>query len=217
MSALRIPASEQIELKPNPVEPERRYFKDLRVIGQIDQTYLLLDDGNGLVLVDQHAAHERVLFERFRESFAKKSLVGQPLLFPKQIRLTAAELQALDDQKEFLSTFGLDVENFGEDVAMLRAVPPQLSEYDAEAMIKEFLADAVLGKISTSLADWVDKICAQMACHGSVRAGQTLNHEQIQALLVELDDIDYSAHCPHGRPTTKVVSYNELAKWFHRL
>lgn len=207
------PKVEQIDLNP----PKRRYFNELRIIGQIDQTYLLLDDGNGLVLVDQHAAHERVLFERFRESFAKKSLIGQPLLFPKQIRLTAADVQALDDQKEFLSTFGIDVENFGEDVAILRAVPPQLSEHDAEAMIKEFLADVVLGKVSTSLADWVDKICAQMACHGSVRAGQSLNQEQIQALLCELDAIDYNAHCPHGRPTTKVVSYNELAKWFHRL
>jgi DNA mismatch repair protein MutL len=84
-------------------------------------------------------------------------------------------------------------------------------------MLRDFLSQAGRNKVSTSLSDFIDKICAQMACHGSVRAGQALSHDQIDALLKQLDEIDYHAHCPHGRPTTKVVPYTELAKWFHRM
>lgn len=212
-SAIAASHIEQIPLTPE----KKRFFHELRVLGQIDQTYLVLDDGHGLVLVDQHAAHERVFFERFREGFAKRNLQGQPLLFPKQVRLSQAEMQALIAQRDFLLGFGFDAEPFGDTVAMLRAIPPELRESEAESMLKDFLADVSQNKVSTSLADWIDKICAQMACHGSIRAGQALSLEQIDALLKQLDTIDYSAHCPHGRPTTKVVSYNELAKWFHRL
>jgi DNA mismatch repair protein MutL len=207
------PKFEQIALTPE----KKRFFHELRVLGQVDQTYLVLDDGSGLVLVDQHAAHERVFFERFRSGFAERVLKGQPLLFPKQVRLSSAEVQALAAQREFLLGFGFDVEPFGDDVAIMRAIPPELRESEAESMLKDFLADVSRNKVSTSLADWIDKICAQMACHGSIRAGQALSHDQINALLKQLDTIDYSAHCPHGRPTTKVVPYTELAKWFHRL
>lgn len=207
------PVSEQIALTPE----KKRFFHELKVLGQVDQTYLVLDDGTGLVLVDQHAAHERVYFEKFRREFSDQMLKGQPLLFPKQLRLSAAEVQALVDQQAFLSRFGFDVERFGDDVVIVRSVPPELNESDAETIIRDFASDAARNKVSTSVADWIDKICAQMACHGSVRAGQALSHSQIEALLTQLDTIDYGAHCPHGRPTTKVVSYNELAKWFHRL
>jgi DNA mismatch repair protein MutL len=207
------PRVEQIAL----TAEKKRYFHELRVLGQVDQTYLVLDDGTGLILVDQHAAHERVFFEKFRTEFAERALKGQPLLFPKQIRLSVAEVQALVEQRDFLFGFGFDVEPFGDDVLIMRAVPAELSESDAESILKDFLADASRNKVSTSVADWIDKICAQMACHGSVRAGQALSHPQIEALLTQLNTIDYGAHCPHGRPTTKVVSYTELAKWFHRL
>lgn len=195
---------------------KKRFFHELRILGQIDQTYLILDDGDGLVVIDQHAAHERVKFERLRRDLSENSISGQPLLFPKQIQMKSEEISALIHQQKFLSQFGFDVEPFGDEVAIIRAIPPSLRENEAEEMLKEFLQQASLNKISTSLSDWIDKICAQMACHGSIRAGQSLSNEQIEALLTQLDEIDYNAHCPHGRPTTRVFPYSELAKWFHR-
>ena len=212
------------QYKPQAIENQRlpmqgdkkRFFNELKVLGQIDQTYLVLDDGDNLVLVDQHAAHERVSFEKLRTQFNERGLKGQPLLFPKQLSLPEHELVALNEQQNFLVRFGFDAEQFGEDVALLRAIPSSLSESEAESIFKDFISEAANNSVATSLSDWIDKICAQIACHGSIRAGQTLGEQEINALLDQLDEIDYSAHCPHGRPTTKVVPYKEVAKWFHR-
>lgn len=200
-----------------PQLPMEQTFQKLRILGQVDATFLVLDDGEALVLLDQHAAHERVLFERLKEQVKHKTVPSQALLFPRQIALSSAEAALLSTAGSMLSDAGFQIDWFGESVALMRQIPMHLDEQAAESLLRDFLSDLDSDKTQTAFDDWIEKACAQIACHGSVRAGQVLDHAEIAALLKQLDHIDYQAHCPHGRPTARRMPYIELAKWFHRL
>ncbi len=192
-------------------------YSDLRVLGQVNSTYLVLESAGAMVVVDQHAAHERVMFEKFRNQIRSANLVGQPLLFPITINLSSDQMAALRDHKATLLRYGLEVEPFGDSVALMKAAPNELPKESLEQVLKDTLSELLISGRPDALDELTDQVCASMACHGSVRAGQRLQAAEIDALLRQLDCIDYGAHCPHGRPVVRAISFTEMAKWFSRL
>lgn len=190
-------------------------FSDLRVIGQVQTTYLLLESDDGLVVIDQHAAHERVTFERLRAQ-KNQQLASSPLLMPLTIELDFADLALALDHADDLWRLGFETEPFGDKILLLRAVPDVISKQDAVTVFKDVLSELSEHGRSASLDQIYDHVCASIACHGSIRAGQRLNKEEIDALLLELDAIDFGAHCPHGRPVVKSFAESEIKKWFDR-
>jgi DNA mismatch repair protein MutL len=193
-------------------------FSSLRVVGQVGGTYLVLEGPSGMVVIDQHAAHERVVFERLRAQRAMAEAPSQPLLLPIQLDLSATERAALDDDnaRALLSRHGLVVEPFGPHTAMVKALPPGLDARKAEQIARDALAELAREGTTGALDDRLDRVCARLACHAAVRAGDTMSHDSVRALLRDLDAIDLGAHCPHGRPVVRTLRYDEMALWFDR-
>jgi DNA mismatch repair protein MutL len=193
-------------------------FASLRVVGQVGGTYLVLEGPSGMVVIDQHAAHERVVFERLRAQRAMSEAPSQPLLLPIQLDLSATERAALDDDnaRALLSRHGLVVEPFGPHTAMVKALPPVLDAKKAEQIARDALAELAREGSAGALDDRLDRVCARLACHAAVRAGDAMSHDSVRALLRDLDAIDLGAHCPHGRPVVRTLRYDEMALWFDR-
>ncbi len=194
-------------------------FAALRVVGQVGSTYLILEGPDGMVVIDQHAAHERVVFERLRaRRHTDLSQPSQPLLLPLTIELSASERASLDDDdvRAELLRFGIDIDGFAHTTALVRALPPGLDGRKAQAIVRDVLAELHSHGTRHTLDERVDAVCARLACHAAVRAGDTLAPIQVRALLDDLDAIDLGAHCPHGRPVVRTLDYTELADWFDR-
>lgn len=187
-------------------------FSDLKAIGQLCKTYLLTEGPEGLVVVDQHAAHERIMFEKI----LKLKFEHDQLLLPVHIKLDFAQMAEFEEHSHEFLNLGLEVEKFGEDSVVVRSVPRFLASVNLESLIADLISDLSTHGRSESALKLHEHVCATMACHSSIRAGQKMNLEEIQALLIELDNIDFAAHCPHGRPLVKSFSAYELKKWFDR-
>jgi DNA mismatch repair protein MutL len=208
------------QLRSTPGRGGASSFAALRVVGQVGGTYLILEGPQGMVVIDQHAAHERVVFERLRAQRSSSSTAqpAQPLLLPITVELSALERAALDDDdiRRELSAFGIDVEGYAHTTALVRALPPGLDGRKAHSIVKDALAELGSSGTTGTLNDRTDAVCARLACHAAVRAGDVLAPAQVRALLEDLDRIDLGAHCPHGRPVVRGVDYSELAGWFDR-
>lgn len=191
-----------------------RKFSELKVIGQVNTTYLLLESDEGLVIVDQHAAHERFMFEKIRAKV--KDLKKEPMLIPLSVELDQSTMALFLDHADELYRLGIEAEAFSERHVIIRALPSFIKNEDARSLFMEVLNElSEIGR-SDSFDTIYDGVCATLACHGSIRAGQRLSHEEIKALLEDLDAIDFGAHCPHGRPVAKSFKEAEMKKWFHR-
>jgi DNA mismatch repair protein MutL len=177
----------------------------------LGETFIAVPERGGLMLIDHHAAHERVLYERFLKGLR---LDSHQLLFPRQIKLSPKEYMAVLENREMLSEFGVEVEDFGHDTVVVRSLPEALDEAD----LRGILADAAQemldgGKPGRSLRE---SVAARIACHSSVRGTKVLNREQLRALLDDLEEADDPEHCPHGRPTRIFYSMDEIKKIFKR-
>jgi DNA mismatch repair protein MutL len=177
----------------------------------LGETFIAVPERGGLMLIDHHAAHERVLYERFLKGLR---LDSHQLLFPRQIKLSPKEYMAVLENMEMLSEFGVEVEDFGHDTVVVRSLPEALDEAD----LRGILADAAQemldgGKPGRSLRE---SVAARIACHSSVRGTKVLNREQLRALLDDLNDADDPEHCPHGRPTRVFYSMDDIKKIFKR-
>lgn len=191
-------------------------YADLKIIGQADNTFLLLEGEKSMIVLDQHAAHERVVFEKVQARAKENGVSSQALLFPVSITLTPNELNTLSEKKEAFLPYGFEIEPFGDHQAIVKSAPPGLKTEFIAKIIKDTLSDLTKTDRPDSLNAFSDHICAQIACHTSVRAGQKLDHSEIRALLEQLDIIDYAAHCPHGRPVVRAIPFSEMGQWFHR-
>lgn len=209
-------------------------FGALRVVGQVGGMFLVLEAPEGMVVIDQHAAHERVVFERLRAARAAVNAPSQPMLIPLQIELSLTEMSALEDNdtRALLEKHGLAIEPFGARAALVKALPPGLDGKKAEQIARDALAELANGASvspsraggegmgdvlsSAALDDRMDRVCARLACHAAIRAGDVMHVESVRALLRELDLIDLGAHCPHGRPVVRTVTFDEMAVWFDR-
>ncbi len=198
-------------------------FGDLRVLGQLLGTYLLVEEKQGLLLVDQHAAHERVLYERLRASWLAGSVARQALLLPTTLELEAPALAALSEHAELVRALGFEVDPFGEDTLAVRAVPALLAERDPLGLIRglaeELRSGAQLGasmQPGDAILEGADRLFASMACHSARRAGEVLNPSEQRALLDSLDAIPWAPSCPHGRPVAIPISRSEIERRFGR-
>jgi DNA mismatch repair protein MutL len=180
---------------------EKRGFAGMRVIGQLRDTYILCEAEDGLILIDQHAAHERVLYDRLTRRADASRQAAQALLVPETVDLGFSEAQALEALMPQLGELGLEVEPFGGGTVVVKAVPGFLSGREVRPLLTE-IAEAAAGSESPANPQEALDFCRQRAaCHGAIRAGQNLTSSQMQDLLRQLDECGNLSHCPHGRPT----------------
>jgi DNA mismatch repair protein MutL len=185
----------------------------MRPLGQAGTTYVIAEGPSGLYLIDQHAAHERVLFERFMTSLTASAAVSQPLLAPLMLELTPSQASLVTSFAPSLQEHGFEVEPFGPGGFLLRAAPVDLRREDPSKAFVELLD---LLTREDSPADPRRRVAASLACHAAVRAGQTLAEEEMRDLLQQLEACDTPQTCPHGRPTMLHLSSDELARRFSR-
>ncbi|HEY0739543.1 MAG TPA: DNA mismatch repair protein MutL, partial [Herpetosiphonaceae bacterium] len=187
----------------------------LRVVGQVSETYIVAEAPDGLYLVDQHAAHERVVFERLMNDRGSQQIDKQHLLLPVSIDLPPGMATLLLGNAELLDEWGFELEDFGSGTLRVRSVPHGLREGQVPEALYE-LADH-LGEVSGSTPeDWREKMLTTIACHSAVRAGQTLSHEEMRQLLQQLERCAFPRTCPHGRPTALLLSQSQLERQFGR-
>jgi DNA mismatch repair protein MutL len=193
-------------------------FRELRVIGQLLGTYVLLEGRDGLLLVDQHAAHERVLYERLRASWLAGKLPRQALLVPASFELSPAQVAACDRHAAWLEQLGFELEAFGERALVLRAVPELFAGHDPQPLLRELAEQLVEeGAASTRRPlDAADRLFATVACHAARRAGDVLPQGELRALVGELDAIPWAPTCPHGRPVATPLTRAEIERRFAR-
>ena len=184
----------------------------LRVIGQFQNTYIAAEGPHGMYLIDQHAAHERILFERVQDQQARRAIEVQGLLEPMTIEVTAQQGELLRSQGEILSEYGFSLEQFGERTYLLRSVPALLKRRELTQVLIEILDS--LGGIQR--VDWQESIAASLACHGAIRAGQTLSLQEMEELVHQLEQTHSPRTCPHGRPTMIHLSASQLEREFGR-
>ncbi len=189
----------------------------MQVIGQFRDSYILCQDGDTLVLVDQHAAHERVSFERLRAQFYGEGVLRQSLLFPIVVDFDFREAAVLAQRLERFEHLGFELEPFGGNSFALKAVPQLLKDSEAESLVRDVASElAELGE-SARLEDAFDHLLATMACHSVIRANQRLSREEMQSLLREIDSVDFNAHCPHGRPVMQRLTLADIERLFKRV
>ncbi len=186
----------------------------LRVLGQLANTYIIAEGPNGLYLIDQHAAHERILYDRILAQWAQKEVEVQGLLQPITIELSPREEETLRASKEFLAEFGFTIEPFGNRSYVIRAIPALMARVNIIEIISALL-DNLASKESPN--PWEEKIAQSLACHGAIRAGQQLSNEEMRELIKQLEQTKQPRACPHGRPTMIHLSSHQLEKEFGRI
>ena len=189
----------------------------MRVIGQLHNTYIVCEAEAGLILIDQHAAHERILFEMFSARSADSKQSVQRLLVPETIELGFREAGVLAKILPDLKELGLEIEPFGGNTFVVKAVPVLLAEREVKPLIIEIVEKIVEIGSAPGLAEALDKCRMIMACHGAIRANQALSETQIKGLLSQLDGCRNPSHCPHGRPTWIHWEIRSLEKSFKRV
>jgi DNA mismatch repair protein MutL len=194
-------------IRPRPEVP----WSSLRFIAQLRMTYLICEGEDGIYLLDQHAAAERVTFTRLRREYQARSVPSQALLFPLVVDVSAAELELVEERQREIAEVGLDVRARGPGSLSIHAMPRLLSRASPERLLRDLLTE-VSRSGGRGFSDAVDLALATMACHGSIRAGDALSPSEANALLAALDDADFAGHCPHGRPVVTFLSYIELER-----
>jgi DNA mismatch repair protein MutL len=197
-------------------QPAADGFRRLRFVGQLFDGYLLCERDGQALLIDQHAAHERVLYERLQHDHAARGVEADPLLVPETIALSATECGTLAEHAAGLKAAGLDGEPFGEGTYLLRTIPRLLRDRDAGAVLRALAAELAASGATTALRLATDRVLATVACHSAVRVGQRLGATQVDALLAAMDDVPVNAHCPHGRPVAVELRRSAIEALFQR-
>jgi DNA mismatch repair protein MutL len=189
---------------------------EIRILGQLRDTYLLCETKDGLLIVDQHAAHERIVYETLKKSFRESNTERQIFLIPPHLEVSVKEARIIDERRDGLLRLGLEIEPFGGETFLLRSVPSILATADWESFFRDMipLLDEV-GEFTEEKA--MDRFLTVMACHGAIRAGQRLSQQEMALLLRQLKEMDLPTNCPHGRPVFKKFSFYEIEKMFKRV
>ncbi len=197
---------------PAPIVKERvGFYANLRFVGQVRAMFLICEGEDGLYILDQHAAAERVTFHRLKTAYRARAVATQQLLIPTIVQVTAHEAALIDDQREAILQMGLDVTRMGETGVAVRAVPKVLERVPPERLVRDLLAEVGFDA-KRPFSDAVDLVLATMACHGSIRAGDVVHPDEVSALLSSLDQVDFAGHCPHGRPVVTRMTFDELER-----
>ena len=192
------------------------FFTQLRVVGQVFEGYLVCESGESLVVIDQHAAHERVTFERLRHAYADGGVTRQRLLMPVVVDVGAQAAPIMAEHLAELESLGFELEPFGGGSVAVRAVPALLGDTDPAVLVRDLAEELTEVGRSRRLTQAAESVLARLACHSAVRVGQSLASHQIQSLLRAMDRIDFAGNCPHGRPAFIRIGRSEIERWFKR-
>ncbi len=200
-------------------EPVREDLLD-RPLGaaraQLHETYIVAQTRSSVIIVDQHAAHERLVYERMKRMLDTSGVATQSLLIPVIVELAEDEAAAICAREPELSELGLVVEPFGVGAVVVREVPAILGETNVKGLIKDLAAEIVAHEQGFALRERLEAVCSRMACHGSVRAGRRLTGEEMNALLRAMEATPYSGQCNHGRPTYIELKLSDIERLFGR-
>lgn len=197
--------------------PETPVGHGLEIVGQFGNLYIFCrNNANQLVVIDQHAAHERLLFEELRQHFYGNTIPRQNLLFPETVDLSLLQARLVEDHLEELEQMGFSLREFGGSSYLVAAVPALAGNISPSTLLTEILEQFGSDKTKRDQDDRIDHILSTMACKAAVKAGTTLTTREIDALLTKMAKADLFSHCPHGRPVVKIFTQRELQKWFHR-
>lgn len=185
-------------------------------IAHLHDIYILAESAGGLVVVDAHAAHERIVYERLKREYAANSVTGQPLLLPVSVRVTQEEADFAESQRDWFSQYAIEIDRQGPETLVVRALPAQMEETDAESLVRDLLADLRVHGDSQRIQEQAHDALATIACHGAVRAKRRLSREEMNALLRQMEATERSGQCNHGRPTWVELSEKELDRLFLR-
>jgi DNA mismatch repair protein MutL len=183
---------------------------------QLHGTYIVAQTRDGLVVVDQHAAHERLVYERMKTQMAEGSVTRQALLTPEVVELDPAEAERVSARADELAELGLIVEAFGAGAVLVRETPALLGDTDVQGLIRDIADDLAEHGAALALSERLGEVCGTMACHGSVRAGRHLSIAEMNALLREMEVTPHSGQCNHGRPTWVRLAKTDIEKLFGR-
>jgi DNA mismatch repair protein MutL len=185
-------------------------------LSQLQGIYILAENSQGLILVDMHAAHERVVYERLKKNFSEQKLVAQPLLLPITVNLSEQEVNQLENQDELFTSLAMQIELMGKNAVIVRQVPDILRDSNIEQLIRDIAADFTTHQRSSRAEEYINQLLGTMACHGAVRAGRRLTLMEMNTLLRDMENTENSGQCVHGRPTWTQLSMQELDKLFLR-
>jgi len=185
-------------------------------IAQLKGVYILAENTDGLIMVDMHAAHERITYESLKRQSLDAGINSQPMLVPVSINVSEGEGKVAQAHGELFNQYGFDIDLMGVEQIVIRAVPELLARSDIETLVRDVLSDLIEFGQSDRLQDAEHEILSSMACHGSVRANRKLTVEEMNALLRQMEEVERSGQCNHGRPTWMSVSLGEIDKWFMR-
>jgi DNA mismatch repair protein MutL len=184
--------------------------------GQIHGTYIVAQTDDGIVIVDQHAAHERLVYERMKAHLAAQGVARQTLLIPDVVELEQTAVERLVARQTELAELGLVLEGFGPDAVIVRETPAMLARLDVHGLVRDLADELAEWGETTRLRERLNEVCATMACHGSVRAGRDLSLEEMNALLREMERTPNAGQCNHGRPTFVALKLNDIERLFGR-
>ncbi len=185
-------------------------------VAQIHETFIVAQTEDGIVIVDQHAAHERIVYEGMKRALEENSVKSQILLIPEVVEMDEAAAERLLSRADEFEKLGLGIEKFGVGAVLVRELPAMLGDTDIQALLRDMADEAAEFDTSFSLDDRLKEICATMACHGSVRSGRRLTVEEMNALLRRMEETPNSGQCNHGRPTYVELKKTDLEKLFDR-
>ncbi|MEN8256887.1 MAG: DNA mismatch repair endonuclease MutL [Thermodesulfobacteriota bacterium] len=185
-------------------------------IGQYQESYILCASNEGLVVIDQHAAHERLLFEKLKKQLISQAVARQVLLFPEMVECSSVQAQALKNHHDEIADMGMEVEEFGGENFVVKAVPSLLAHLGPLEILTGIIDKYVNSDLPSSRATRIEDILATMACKAAVKANHTLLPDEGVALIEQMQAADVFSHCPHGRPVYRLFSPGEVKKWFKR-
>ena len=185
-------------------------------IAQLKGIYILAENDQGMILVDMHAAHERITYERMKTSYQEQGVRAQPLLVPASVAVSESQADCAQEHSEYFTRLGLKLDRVGPQTLLVRQIPVMLSGANVEQLLRDVLADLMLHGTSDRIEAHINEILATMACHGSVRANRRLSIEEMNALLRDMEQTERSGQCNHGRPTWTMLTMDQLDKLFLR-
>jgi len=185
-------------------------------IAQLKGVYILAENAEGLVLVDMHAAHERISYEHLKRSHRDQGIRAQPLLVPLPVEVSRAEAEQAERRQPWFEALGFEIDRQGPERLVVRRVPALLADADIEALVRDVLADLLSRGDTQRVEEAVNQLLSTMACHGSVRANRRLSTAEMNALLRDMERTERSGQCNHGRPTWTQIGMQELDALFLR-
>ena len=192
-------------------------FSEFQPVGQLNNSFILMQGPKGVLVVDQHVAHERVLYERFREAADNKKVEVQDLLFPLAMEFSPAEAQALSEHLESLRELGMHLEPFGKDGFLLRAVPAVLKNQDQESIVREVAGRLMREEKDHTLQNKMEDIMIMMSCRNAIKVNHPMELDQIRKLMYDLEQTKMPYTCPHGRPIALLFEMNDILRKFQRI